>query len=667
MRFVGAVVVAASVIGALLLVVASAFVTSWIGSAHASRGAGKIVFAGEENGYELNILAVSADGTGLRRLAVNGGDPTVSPDGTQIAFSRNTNDAQYIVAMSADGTRQRRVGDANGESPVWSPDGAHIAYAGEALLDSSIYVVNANGATTRRVAADAESFGFAWSPNGKQIAYGTKIGIALIRVDGTGKQVLPTDSGEDPWRPAWSPDGTRIAFLNGGALYVTNVDGSGETPLTDASYDTTPSWSPNGRQILFARDNENDNNEIYVINANGTGERRLTRSMWGENFDAPVWSPDGTQIAFLRGRLSGCCGANDVWIMNIDGSGKHAVTTPLAQDGLGDALPVWTLGRVRGSGGGGGPRMVTLAPKRRLSALAPVSSPLAADGTRAAMALGCSLDAWDPGTGRLDRAATSCIEDSTVEPAVAGKVTAWILDEAEGNDLDQSTLFVKQAGAQPTEEAVAEHLQGEFLANLFGDGSLLVFNTWRGTWSDRTEEQLWRLEGSQKTLVRSGDDAEVVAVDDVGIVTLRADGRLTLLSADGKTLRTLSLGPGIQDVQLDGAELVVLRRARLEIYDLRSGRLARRRPTQLGISGNVRLEDVDQGIAVYVAGLAVHVLRLSDGRDVTLRLKDEGSEAHAQLEPAGLFYAYNQAWTTKPGRLGFVPLRAIERLFRQTR
>jgi hypothetical protein len=79
------------------------------------------------------------------------------------------------------------------------------------------------------------------------------------------------------------------------------------------------------------------------------------------------------------------------------------------------------------------------------------------------------------------------------------------------------------------------------------------------------------------------------------------------------------------------------------------------------VSGDIRLEDVDEGLAVYVAGLAIHVLRLSDGRDITLRLVDEGSEARAQLEPEGLFYAYNQAWTTRPGRLGFVPLREIER------
>jgi hypothetical protein len=44
-----------------------------------------------------------------------------------------------------------------------------------------------------------------------------------------------------------------------------------------------------------------------------------------------------------------------------------------------------------------------------------------------------------------------------------------------------------------------------------------------------------------------------------------------------------------------------------------------------------------------------------------LRLKNEASEAHAQLEAGGLFYAYNRAWTKRPGRLGFVPRREVER------
>jgi Tol biopolymer transport system component len=211
--------------GLLLAFISSiAFVALWIGNPQASSGTGKVVFAGG-----ANILAVNVDGTGLRRLAPVGSDPSVSPDGTRIAFVGYPLDGRSDVnVMNADGTSQRRVGDAAGWSPVWSPDGTRIAYAGEpGRDDGSIYVVNADGTAARRVAEDAGLFGFAWSPDGKQIAYGVEDGIALVQVDGGGQRVIPTGS-KSPWRLAWSPDGTRIAFLDlNGPLYVTNIDGGG--------------------------------------------------------------------------------------------------------------------------------------------------------------------------------------------------------------------------------------------------------------------------------------------------------------------------------------------------------------------------------------------------------------------------------------------------------
>ena len=632
-------------IGALVVAVPSLALS--IGSSRASEGGGKIVFVAGGD-----ILAANADGTGVRRLAADGSDSTVSSNGSKIAFGRIRADGEeVIVAMNADGTAQRRVGAAEGTFPVWSPDGTRIAYAGDPFRDDSIYVVTLDGGATRRIAADAGRFGLTWSPDGTQIAYGLTDGIALVRINSSEKRVLPTDSGKDPWRPAWSPDGSRIAFLSNG-LYVTNVDGSGETKLADADGPPTPKWSPDGRQILFGRDDQ-----IYLINADGSGERRLTHSAWGEQFDAPVWSPDGSRIAFLRGRFSSFA-ENDVWVMKADGSGSHVLATPLALDGLGGDSPSWVPGQVSGTVTSGALRLVAIDPKRRLSDLPPIAAPFTADGTRVATAAPC-IATWDARTGHLAGLESTC--GDTAEAAVARERTGWIDDEQEGHSIDQSILFVGQTGARQRKAAFADHLQGDYLANLFGDESRLVFNTWHETRSAVTQARLWRVDGKRKTLVRSGADAlPVVAVDGDRIVTLRANGRLTLLSGEGQRLGALSLGRGINGVRLDAAQLVVLRRATLEVYDLSSGRLVRRRSTQHGISGVVRLEDVDRGVAVYVAGLTIHLLRLSDGRDIALRLDDEGSEAHAQLEPAGLFYAYNQAWTTKPGRLGFVPRSAIE-------
>jgi Tol biopolymer transport system component len=318
-------------------------------------------------------------------LAEDGSDPSVSPDGTQIAFDSYSTDGNHVFVVRADGTGQRQVGSAVGANPVWSPDGSRIAYAG-----ADLYVVNADGTNTRLAAADAGRFGFAWSPDGKQIAYGVSEGIALVRVDDGERRVLTAGTDDGAWRPAWSPDGRRIAFLSYGDddVYVASVDGSGDRQLADADRAETPAESPDGKRILFVR-----RGQIYVINSDGRGERRLTRSAWGEQSDAPAWSPDGSRIVFLQGRFPDECCANDVWTMKADGSDSHVLVTPVAQDGLNDWSAVWAPGSVIGPGRKA-PQIVAVRASRSLSGLAPVSSGLAADGSLAAAAVGCAVAMW---------------------------------------------------------------------------------------------------------------------------------------------------------------------------------------------------------------------------------------------------------------------------------
>src|SRR5688500_8492524 len=99
--------------------------------------------------------------------------------------------------------------------------------------------------------------------------------------------------------PAWSPDGRRLVYesrRHGRAqLYVMNADGTGERRLTNSvGEDTHPSWSPDGALIVFDSYRDSVFN-LYVIRADGTGERRFTQSppgARGEFARHPAWSPD---------------------------------------------------------------------------------------------------------------------------------------------------------------------------------------------------------------------------------------------------------------------------------------------------------------------------------------------------------------------------------------
>src|SRR5437762_1089425 len=80
-------------------------------------------------------------------------------------------------------------------------------------------------------------------------------------------------------------------------IYVMNADGTGVTRLTNdnGSFDRQPAWSPACDRIAFTKD-PGGNVEIYVMNADGTGATRLTNSVGYD--EEPAWSPDGTRIAF---------------------------------------------------------------------------------------------------------------------------------------------------------------------------------------------------------------------------------------------------------------------------------------------------------------------------------------------------------------------------------
>ena len=157
-----------------------------------------------------------------------------------------------------------------------------------------------------------------------------------MNADGSGQRRL-TLNGASYVAPVWSPDGRRIAFVSRRdgefEIYVMNADGSRQQRLT---HHAVPSysdlvWSPDGRMIAFE-----SKLQVYVVKADGSGERQLTRN--GVRDFAPDWSPDGRKIAFERGRrphspCSWCPGlwGYDVYVMNADGSGQQRLAQGASQ------------------------------------------------------------------------------------------------------------------------------------------------------------------------------------------------------------------------------------------------------------------------------------------------------------------------------------------------
>jgi uncharacterized repeat protein (TIGR01451 family) len=299
------------------------------------------------------------------------------PGPTQIVFASNRDGTSQLYHMNTDGSLQVRLTNnfANDESPRWSPNNTRIVFQSDRANPFSgvadIYLMNADGSGQTRLTSDAaDDSAPVWSPDGTKIAFqsarnGVNYQVYVMNADGSGQVNISNNAANDG-QPLWSPDGTRIAFASDrdhpgiASIYVMNANGSNQTRLTfsgSEAKDEQPTWSPDGARIAFVstRDSivvtwqETDdeglvlvktkvltNKEVYRMNADGTGQVRLTNTL--ESDDSPVWSRDGLKLLFRSDRERECCDPGaQIWVMNADGSNQ----LNLSNNGFGDYGPNW--------------------------------------------------------------------------------------------------------------------------------------------------------------------------------------------------------------------------------------------------------------------------------------------------------------------------------------
>ena len=269
-------------------------------------------------------------------------DPQISPDGSQIIYTRQFVDKQAdrretaLWVMNADGSKNRFL--VRGSGARWSPTGDRIVYTANAEpRGSQIFVryMDAEGAITQITRVEKAPTGVTWSPDG------TKLGFTMnVEAKNVWNIKLPKSPDGARWvetpriveRLDYRQDGQ--GFDDDVYRHVFVVPASGGTPrqLTNGNWHHNGvEWTPDSKTILFGSNRVEDadyqwrESEIYSVNVDSGAIAQLTRRK-GQDGNPQV-SPDGKRVAFTGNDWS-----KDTWqdsklyVMNIDGSNPRLVS-----------------------------------------------------------------------------------------------------------------------------------------------------------------------------------------------------------------------------------------------------------------------------------------------------------------------------------------------------
>lgn len=244
---------------------------------------GKIVFSRCEDICDLDdkktVWVMNADGSGAKKILTRASEPSLSPDGTKVAYYHWSDG---IFVANIDGTNPIKVvGDTNVGFIDWSHDGRWIAFSAQPGGKGNIVIdaVPPDGSAlkdsnARRNLTVGESP--SWSPDDTQLVFhtcrGSTCGI-FKSSSAPGSEAIPV-VGDDGGLPAWSPDGKRLVYqkeVDGQKqLFIINADGSGKRQLTSgAVMRVSAVWSADG-SFIFYRSPEGGPWSIWRINADGT-------------------------------------------------------------------------------------------------------------------------------------------------------------------------------------------------------------------------------------------------------------------------------------------------------------------------------------------------------------------------------------------------------------
>ena len=266
----------------------------------------RVVFVSSRTGAK-EIWTMNWDGTNQHALTHYGtisSFPSVSPDGTKVAFTSWLKESPRIIMYSLETGRQLAFYNQRASMNCclsFNPDGKQVIFSSTAAGGpAQLYMANPDGSGLRRLTSsrfiDTEP---KINPKtGTDIVFtsgrsGGNPQIYLMHEGGDAERL--TDGSGDAVNPSWSPDGTKVAFswTRGFApgnfnVFVMDVASRQLTQLTNSEgRNENPSWAPDGAHLIYAN-KRGPNSQLWTMLADGTQKKQLTTT--GNN-EKPVWAP----------------------------------------------------------------------------------------------------------------------------------------------------------------------------------------------------------------------------------------------------------------------------------------------------------------------------------------------------------------------------------------